>query len=883
MKTIKPQKVSVLHRTFEAAGSLNLCVTVMVGSPFGAPQSPVHEATLWKMLAAELGKDVAPDACMPKPRSEVLVNARAYPRGGARPACSVRLAIGPIDKTLWVAGDRTWDRTGAASDPAPFTEMAITWANAFGGPGFGANPVGKGFAPIKGEAGETHPLPNIEDPKRLLRAPRDRPPPAGFGPFDLTWPERYASTGTYDDAWLQNQFPGLPLDFDFAFYNTAPLDQRLDGHFRGDEAFTLENMHPGKPVLEGRLPGLLSRVFVSLRSGELREVPMRLDTVQLFPGVEQMVVIFRGLTRVTEDDASDVLQLVAACEALGAPRSVEHYKGVLAERLDKKRGALASLRDTDLMPPGPGASVALAEIADPDLAAPIELLKSKNMHSRLDHELAQGRARIAAMGLDPDEHLPLAPRPEPDATPPSLDELEAIVTQAKAEGARAMADAEAKRERAETQARERCQEAGLDYDKAVAEQQKKQGGPPTFSAAVELQKLRDAQQLAANAGVKLPALEAQLQDPELRRRLQTAEDGLRDMYRKHAHQMPAAQAAAASFSERARIELPAGAGGGVSFAGRDLTGVDLSGLDLRGVDLSSAFLEGASLAGSNLTGADLTRAVLTRADLTGADLTGARLAGCNLGRAVLAGAKLLGGIDLTRAVLAGADLTGASFCGARLDRVDLAEATFRDTDFTGVVGVNINFMSSDLRGLKLAGASFVKCNFIEVDLSGVDLTGADLSSAAFVSVKADGAVLRGARLVKLRAVRETSFEGADFTEAVLTSANLRQCRLAGCDFTRAELGGADLSECDLRRARFYRATGREARFTKADLSQAVFTGANLMCALLDRAKVHGTSFLGANLFRADLAKVDVDGATVMKDANMTQMRFVQARGTRGAS
>lgn len=883
MKTIKPQKLSVLHRPFEAAGRLHLCVTVMLAAPFDAPESPLHEANLWKMLAAELGKDTAPDLCMPKPRGEVLVLGRAYPRGGPQVACSVRLAMGPIDKTLWVVGDRTWSRTGAASDPAPFTEMPVTWGNAFGGPGFTANPAGKGFASVKGEGGETHPLPNVEDPRRLVRSAADRPPPAGFGPHDLTWPERYTKAGTYDDAWLKNQFPGLPLDFDFAFYNSAPLDQRLEGHFKGDETFTLENMHPTRPLLEGRLPRLASRVFVNLRGGELREIPMRLDTLQLFPGAPAMLVLFRGITAVVEDDASDVLQLIAACEEIGAPRPVEHYRAVLEERLDKKRGALASLRDSDLMPRGPGAVVSLTEIADPDLATPPEFLKLKNMRSKSEREREAARARIKAAGLDPEEHLPAALPPEPDTRAPALDEVEGILLKMKEQTTKAKAEAADMRVRAETEARRQSRAAGRDYDATVAAQKATGGGPPSFSAAAELQKLRDALAQSKRAGTTIPGLEAQLASPELGEKLQKAEDTFRDMYRKHAHRFPAAQPAAPALTERARIELPAGAQGGVSFAGRDLTGVDLAGLDLHGIDLSAALLEGANLSGADLSGADLSGAVLTRADLTGAKLTGAKLAGCNLGQASLVGAKVEGGVDLTRAVLAGADLTGASFRGARMSRVDLGEAIFQDTDFSGVVGQNINFMSSDLRGLKLASASFVKCNFLEVDLGGVDLTGADLSSAAFLGVKAAGAVFRDAKLTKLRAVRGTTFEGADFTGALLDRANLRGMNLAGCDFSRAEIGGADLSECDLRGACFYRATGREVRFTKADLSQASLVDANLMFALLDRAKLHGTSFLGANLFRADLAKVDVDGATLMKEANLTQIRFVEARRPRGST
>jgi hypothetical protein len=502
MKTIKPQKLSILCRTFEAAGSLDLCVTVMLASPFDAPESPLHEATLWKMLAAELGPDVAPDLGMPKPRAEVLVLGLAPPRGGER------LRIGPIDKTL----------------------------------------------------------------------PEDGPEAAGFGPLDVTAPERAAKAGTYDDAWRKEQSPAPPLDFDFAFYNTAPLDQRLDEPFAGGEAFTLENVHPEKPILEGRLPRFRARIFVNLRGGELREVPMRLETVQLFPGAGRMLILFRGVTGVTEDDASDVLELVAACEELGAPRPVEHYQAVLAERLDRKRGALASLRDSDLMPPGPAAKVSADELGDPHLAAPLEHLKRQNMRRKTAREIEAARARIKAAGLDPDEHLPAAAPPEPDR--PGLDEIEGLVAKAKEDGARLRAEASEKRAEAEAEARERCRAAGLDYDERRAEAQPSHGGPPQFSAAAEMQKLRDRLARARRAGTPLPALEAQVADTELHKKLEATEDRLRDLYRKHAHRLPAAPPAAAPLTERARTELPAGAQEGVSFAGRDLTGADLSGLDL---------------------------------------------------------------------------------------------------------------------------------------------------------------------------------------------------------------------------------------------------------------------------------------------------------------
>ncbi|APR87190.1 Pentapeptide repeat family protein [Minicystis rosea] len=862
MKIIKPQKLGILQRTFESAGRVRVCLTGIVGAPFDDPAKLLHEVNLWKTLAAELGKDTAPDLAMPKARPEVLVIGSAHPPEGPQPSCSVRLRMGLIDKTLRVFGDRTWSADGAASEPVPFTAMPITWANAFGGSGYTSNPVGKGFAPVAGEDGEVFALPNVEDPKHLIQSRDDRPEAAGFGPSDPSAPDRIAKTGTYDDAWLAEQSPGLPHDFDFAYYNAAPLDQQLDAPFAGDEAFALENMHPSMPFLEGRLPGFIARFFVSLRGGELREVPMRIETVQLFPGARLALILFRGITIVEEDDASDVLHLIAACEKIGAPRPVAHYEAVLAERLDKKRGALASLRDSDLMPPGPAAKVYLDEVADPDLASPSADLQRRNLRDKTEREREAARARLREAGLDPDEHLPQdSPAAEPDPRGPALDEIEEIVTRANADGAKQKADADARIAEAERKARAECEAAGLDYDQKLAEQQKQQGGPPKLSASYD--------------GMEIT--------PEARAQLLAAEERMRDAYRRHAHLLPAAPVAEASRAAEARLELSTGVPAGTSFAGRDFTGASLAGLDLRGADLRSAFLEGASLAGANLAGADLTNAVLARADLASADLTGAKLAGCNMGKAKLTGAKIEGGVDLTRAILAGADLTGASFRGARLDRVDLGEAIFHDTDLRGVSGENVTFMNADLRGAKLAGASFPKCNFIEVDLRGVDLSGADLTAATWVHVDAAGVVLRGARLSKLRVVSESSLPGADFTDAVLDGANLRGTKLAQSLFVCASLRGADLSGGDLSGARFDRAIAPEIRLTKADLTQASFAGANLMLALLDRATARGTSFLGANLFRADLGRMIVDDATDMQDAHTKQALITAPRGSHGAS
>ncbi len=154
------------------------------------------------------------------------------------------------------------------SAPEPFTEMPVSWRNAFGGDGYAENPLGKGFAPIQSSGASVHALPNIEDPGHLIKASGDRPTAVGFEGYDLTWPQRASKAGTYDDAWFKHERPGFPRDFDPSYFNTAPIDQQIEGYFRGDEGFVIENMHPDQPRLEGELPGVATRCFITQKDGE---------------------------------------------------------------------------------------------------------------------------------------------------------------------------------------------------------------------------------------------------------------------------------------------------------------------------------------------------------------------------------------------------------------------------------------------------------------------------------------------------------------------------------------------------------------------------------------------------------------------------------------
>ncbi|WP_437321049.1 DUF2169 domain-containing protein [Sorangium sp. So ce385] len=875
MKTVKPLRLGVMTSVFEVRRAPHLCVSLLAGFSLEEQPSLVPEAALWLSVTKELGPNVPLDVCRPKPNGEVLLSGKAYPPGGPAPVCSVRLRLGPIDKRLAVLGDRTW-KLGVPTEPAPFSEMPLTWSRAFGGKGFAKNPVGRGFAPEKSGAGEAHFLPNVEDLRQLVKAPGDRPEPATFGPADLTLPERWARSGTYDERWLRTEAPGLPSDFDWSFFNVAAPDQRIDGFFSGGEPIELENVHPERPRIVSAVPAIAGRAFITRRTPggeEWAEVPLRMETLHLLPGALLGVAIFRGVSRVAEDDARDVLHLLAALDDANQPRSAEYYRDVLARRLDKEKGHLHALRDRELLPAGASyAAFRADEVGIP--GAQTERLVHKNLR-------AGAEARLAAIEEELEQfpeskrnaNVPKALPPEPPI--PDVDEMADRVEELEKEMARARELVKRQTEEAIAKARASCEAAGLDWEEQQRKAKEGAAGPPRFSADEKLAELRALAERCRNEGTPHAQLEAHLADPEFERKLRWSEDKLRDMYQRHAHHFPPAAPLSGDALERTRVLVKEARAAGGSLAGRDLTGAVLDGLDLSGMDLEGAMLEAASLRGAWLRGARLGRAVLARADLEGADLEGAELDEANLGQATLLGAKLgrarLGRATLDKARLSGADLTSADLSGATLDAAEVGDAVFRDAKLAGVRFLDARLAEVDFTEADLTGATFLQC-----DLAGARLAGAKLVSAVFLRCNGKGARLDRAALDNARFVEETNFSGASFRGATMVEANLRGTELVASDLTEVTLDRGDLSECDLRGARLDRIRARESRWVRARLDGATLRGADLMLALLQKASVAGADFRGASLFRADLVRMKGDERTSFDGANVTQVRFLEA-------
>jgi hypothetical protein len=294
-----------------------------------------------------------------KPRCDVLLNGSCHAPGG-RPArqVDVALKVGAMAKGLTVVGPRIYKAgllSSSPSAPQPFTVLPITYNHAFGGidrtpqdpaehQWYPLNHAGVGFHPGAGAA-ELHgkPLPNTEELGHPVIKPQGRYRPMAFGPIGRAWQQRLRWAGTYDQKWLDQQFPFLPEDFDTRYFQSAPEDQQID-HPRGSEDVVLRHLTPqGHTAF--RLPADLSLpVLFHSRAGGLSEVPAVVDTVLLEPDAGRLALVWRtslplrrnirevlqvrlGQTRL------QVMQMQARQERM---RGKQHY-GSLAEAVNEAR------------------------------------------------------------------------------------------------------------------------------------------------------------------------------------------------------------------------------------------------------------------------------------------------------------------------------------------------------------------------------------------------------------------------------------------------------------------------------------------------------------------------------------------------------------------
>ena len=210
------------------------------------------------------------DLVLTKTCTDIIVVGHAHaPQGTTVTHLDCGFKLGQVQKLLRVFGDRRWGAMGPTA-PEPFQKMPLVYERAYGGVDAKSdtpdrdwdwrNPVGTGYA-ISSRNASGLPLPNFEDPKRLIGSWKDRPHPAGFGPIASHWQPRVGFGGTYDDNWQKTRAPLLAADMDDRWFQCAPADQQAGEFLRGGEPVILLNLSP-----RGRIQFTLPKIYIGFET-----------------------------------------------------------------------------------------------------------------------------------------------------------------------------------------------------------------------------------------------------------------------------------------------------------------------------------------------------------------------------------------------------------------------------------------------------------------------------------------------------------------------------------------------------------------------------------------------------------------------------------------
>jgi len=851
-------------------------VAAFAGFHFGCPEELINEDEIWAAAESCLGENDYLDQGFPRLTGEVILHARCYtPEGKAMQACPVSFRLGSISKSLYVFGDRRWNKTAGIStgisDPVPFTSMDITWENAFGGEGYKLNPRGKGATEIKDSAGHSNfPLPNIEDPRDLVCAAGKKYKPVSF---DYMGPERTASEeidklGTYDEKWLIYNWPYLPDDFDLQAGYAAPRDQRLkEGFFNGDEEIVLKNMHPKKSAIKTKLPGIRIRGFFKgsrFEKSFFEELTMELDKIWIFPHLETGILIWHAITSIADEEASEVTDLVVFSERLDEPsKPASYYESMTAENeAEKMPEEPSAFRFKEPLLPEESASADSAfkmaatfgvAAATGLAAADAEAFEEANSALlTLQKEIAGKEAELNQMlrdlGVEYEEPkkdksvTEQAPAPYEAASPEEM--LKSI-------------------EKTKSEAEEKLNKTLSDLGVDINVQPPSYTPPPVKNPEDIIEDLKsvgidDSELFAVILGLGAEYAALKIGIEKLVKQAESVKTSADDV-KSHIDEPEAPPGPEKTVFTRE--DVLAGYKAGEVFDGLNLTGIDLSGCILIGVHFRGSLLEEANLAGADLSGADFTDAILTGANISKCRMLKADLSGVSASRIKAKQA------DLSFAVLNMADLSKADFEGALLtkailEEADLEEALMKGSRCNEVSGRGARFTGADLTNVDMSGSMLVKADLRETIIDNALFQGTDLREVDFSGAEGKEVSFKEAKMSGSRAGEDMALKKAVFSGSDLTTSSWHDCIFEECSFVNALLDDAIFMKCRFDGSNFFRASAKRASFEYSDLSNTNMTGINLFNGSLRKAVLVRSDLSNSNLFAVEFYKA------IFRDTNI---------------
>ena len=862
MRISKPFCLSMQVRPYRWRGqsSIGLSAAILIDVSRGSPVLQ-SEPALWQCVAEHLGTDGILDLGLPKPQAEFLVSGHAYTAHQQdKTRCRVRVQVNDWVKELNVYGDR-YVLDNRISEPRPFEKMSMGWQNAYGGPGFENNPLGKGTVEEVVNGLRVRPMPNVESPLAPIRSLRDRIEPAGFGAQHIAWPVRFGKVGTYSEQWKKTDAPGFFPDMDPGMFNAAMPDQIFDGQraLPDNTQFRVWNMHPEKHCWEGIVPAWQARCLVQLQenpdsAAQMHDVELAPTTLWLIPHREQYIVLFHGVVPCWYDDGEEIRHILAALEWKYSSKDHEHYLRYMSTREDRDESALLAYEDKQLLPENlESASFS----AKPDMNGAMW----EKQHRLQQYMLLNARADLRDMGLDAEQYLPefVGPRPQADLT-----------------------DLQARQREREQEGRKRREE--LNRIKAAAKRFKLSGGRDQELPALlgetnfmgKTQAMRDHAIPAGGTDIGGRPLDMLMQ--QIREACAAEENQKTIRHQQRRGQILSAHYRGGVFvlddmaARQLRDQVL------LILAGdRNFEGLDLSGADLRGLEFGDCNFHQAILTRADLTGAHFHQCNLTESALYNGIYANTHFEKCDLGMANLSRTRFHG-TRFNQCTFSKVVIDESSF-----DHCDLSGSAFEESVFKDVVMDHVAMekvalgatvlLNCTLRHVAASDASFHKTAIYDCDLSDSGFVDSSLVRCAIALCKLERVSFAESLMSAFTLVSQEPVVDCDFSGVRISDGSMREVHFVRPCFALAVIRNTDCSKTVFDAADCRGLETPDGVFMRAAFHNTDFTAADLKGCLLGKSRFIKANFSKVNFFRADLAQTNIDVSSLQHDNYVRQVQL----------
>lgn len=897
MDILKPECLSLTGQPLDWQGNMYHALTVGFGFSL-TDGTPLPANVAWAAAMQGLAPGFCVDTGVPKKQAEWLLSGSVCaPDGKPVRGLVASCAVGQ--------SRREWLASGEQNGSIPFTTMPLVWANTWGGSTFADNPLGCGVD-AKGVT------PTITEKDIRSRRPTC-PGPLG------AWPCRLKNMGTYDNAWLQQRWPGVPDDFDWAFFNLAQPEQRLPDGLKGGERLELIHLHPTASRLTLEAPSHQIRVEI-LRAGETewRELSAVRDTLWLFPGELTGLYLWHALASCKNESASDIAAVrltlhpeitmnaaeipviadatgVAATDVVGAVGGASDAAKA-AETVNAAEGTHVAGVVIGVAAAVVGAAGAvLLSDADPSARSDEPADSTRQVSEQIPEQIPEqiaGQAPETPPVTTSTQQTPstLDAKPSGATVPPAAAELSASMSEV---AQQALAELDASIDEINAG----LAEAGLPLLTPEQIQEVRERITTTTAAVSDLlnttkPEMEDILRQADMSEDRIAATNAALE----------LEPPVPADYPDEASWTAATEAFIAQFAAlmQPSDEVLAMMRKGFSFIGpngeeaiSNLAGpvpsteelFALTGINPQRLEAELDRLGGEDLPGlDNMTGLTARAAAL---EVTLGLAPGSMTDRINLFTRFMQEHDLLppqivplssvqpeqsapqqpqqpqqpeqaAPQELVQAQPEQADFAVTTVAAPK-DRNEAALLLTRGIPLAGLVFAGLQLSGLDFSGRDLRGVVFDNADLTAADFSGSDITGGSFAGADVSGADFTGTTLAGTSFANARAV-DTAFAGASLVGAALVGANLY-----GADFGHADLKGVDASgsvfdrasfeSSDMTGGNFARASFNRADFHAATAEGSVFTGADMTNASLG----FGTTVAGSDFSGACLRGGAWDG------------------------